>query len=336
MECYTYLRNVTDLLSDGKTPYERRFGQPFKAPIVPFGSWVEYHPIIAKDQSRIHQFGKESITWIVPRICICTRGEFGRVTYWLQTLRSWKRWTHQKSTLKDSMQGNQYFPRIPTSLQTKTSSPSAPNNFAAQKCCSCPLRGGRRALWWILVTMCCTQCPPTKITLCLTPSFIGNWLTVSLQCIWWRSLLSLDTLSRPLKRGRSIVVSKRNFASFIAFDYDTELKSIAESSNKKQTRVLSDGNNISRRRMFPLPAKCHWQRCQRNPHHFFPKETDGIGWCIETCFLVFNFFQRILSGFGSIRGVASGLLRSRCFYDYFLFLVTVGLWHFAIVMHLVQ
>ena len=26
MECYTYLRNVTDLLSDGKTPYERRFG----------------------------------------------------------------------------------------------------------------------------------------------------------------------------------------------------------------------------------------------------------------------------------------------------------------------
>ena len=30
MECYTYLRNVTDLLSDGKTPYERRFGQPFQ------------------------------------------------------------------------------------------------------------------------------------------------------------------------------------------------------------------------------------------------------------------------------------------------------------------
>ena len=34
---------------------------------------------------------------------LCTRGEFGRVTYWLQTLRSWKRWTHQKSTVKDSM-----------------------------------------------------------------------------------------------------------------------------------------------------------------------------------------------------------------------------------------
>ena len=59
MECYIYLRNVTDLLSDGKTPYERRFGKPFEGPIVPFGSLVEYHPITAKDQSRIHQFGKK-------------------------------------------------------------------------------------------------------------------------------------------------------------------------------------------------------------------------------------------------------------------------------------
>ena len=33
----------------------------------------------------------------------CTRSEFGRVTYWLQILRSWKRWTHRKSTQKDSM-----------------------------------------------------------------------------------------------------------------------------------------------------------------------------------------------------------------------------------------
>ena len=59
MECYTYLRNVTDLLSDVKTPYERRFGKPFEGPIIPFGSLVEYHPTTAKDQSRIHQFGKK-------------------------------------------------------------------------------------------------------------------------------------------------------------------------------------------------------------------------------------------------------------------------------------
>ena len=59
MECYTCLRTVTHLLSDGKTPYERRCGQPFKGPIIPFGSLVEYHPFTAKDQSRIHQFGKK-------------------------------------------------------------------------------------------------------------------------------------------------------------------------------------------------------------------------------------------------------------------------------------
>ena len=58
MECCTYLRNIEDLLSDGKTPYERRFGKPFNGPIIPFDSLVEYYPISAKDQSRIHQFGK--------------------------------------------------------------------------------------------------------------------------------------------------------------------------------------------------------------------------------------------------------------------------------------
>ena len=56
---YTYLRNVQDLLSGGKTPYERRFWEPFKGPIIPFGSLVEYYFISAKDQSRIHQCGKK-------------------------------------------------------------------------------------------------------------------------------------------------------------------------------------------------------------------------------------------------------------------------------------
>ena len=35
------------------------FGQPFKGPIFPFGSLVEYYLISAKEQSRIHQFGKK-------------------------------------------------------------------------------------------------------------------------------------------------------------------------------------------------------------------------------------------------------------------------------------
>ena len=59
IECYTNLRNIQDLLSDGKTSYERRFGKPFKGPIIPFGSLVEHYPIQPKDQSRIHHFGKK-------------------------------------------------------------------------------------------------------------------------------------------------------------------------------------------------------------------------------------------------------------------------------------
>ena len=54
-----FLRNVQDLLADGKTPYERRSGEPSKGPIIPFGSLVEYHLFCAKDQSRVHQFGKK-------------------------------------------------------------------------------------------------------------------------------------------------------------------------------------------------------------------------------------------------------------------------------------
>ena len=81
LECYTYLRNVTDLLSDGKTPYERRCGQPFKGPILPFGSMVEYHLLTAKDQSRIHQLGKKVLPGLFLGYALSTRCEFGRVTY---------------------------------------------------------------------------------------------------------------------------------------------------------------------------------------------------------------------------------------------------------------
>ena len=38
---YCNLRNIQDLLSDGKTLYERRFGVPSNGPVIPFGSMVE-------------------------------------------------------------------------------------------------------------------------------------------------------------------------------------------------------------------------------------------------------------------------------------------------------
>ena len=53
--------NVQDFLADGKTPYERRFGESLKGPIIPFGALVEYLPNSARHQARIHQFRKHLI-----------------------------------------------------------------------------------------------------------------------------------------------------------------------------------------------------------------------------------------------------------------------------------
>ena len=74
MECKCYLRNVQDLLADGKTPYERRFGESFKGPIIPFGALVEYLPVSERDKARIHQFGKKVLPGIFPGYTLIVRG----------------------------------------------------------------------------------------------------------------------------------------------------------------------------------------------------------------------------------------------------------------------
>ena len=100
MECYCHLRNMQDLLSDGKTPYERRVGVPFNGPVIPFGAMVEYHPISANDQSRLRQLYCQ----VYSLETRCTREESGKETSWSQTLRNWNRWTHLKAMVKSSMQ----------------------------------------------------------------------------------------------------------------------------------------------------------------------------------------------------------------------------------------
>ena len=60
LECCCYLRNIQDLLSDGKTPYERRFGVPFHGPDILFGAMAEYHIVSAEDLSRLHEFVQKS------------------------------------------------------------------------------------------------------------------------------------------------------------------------------------------------------------------------------------------------------------------------------------
>ena len=62
---------------------------------------------------------------------------------------------------------------------------------------------------------------------------------------------------------------------YIAFDSDTELKSTAEGSDKKQTHMLSDGNIITvGAERFRCPrvffSQFHWHYSQWCPRHFFP------------------------------------------------------------------
>ena len=64
MECHCHLRNVRDKMADGKTAFEKRYGQNFDAPSIPFGTLVEYIPITAKDKSRVRQFGKKTLKGI--------------------------------------------------------------------------------------------------------------------------------------------------------------------------------------------------------------------------------------------------------------------------------
>ena len=103
MECCCYLRNVQDLLADGKTPHKRRSGEPFKGPIIPFGAVVEYHPISIRDQFRLHQFGKRVLPGIfLGYALIAVRIWKGDIL--IADQKNWRQWTHQKHTHDESMQ----------------------------------------------------------------------------------------------------------------------------------------------------------------------------------------------------------------------------------------
>ena len=102
-ECYCYLRNIQDLLSDGKSPNERRFGIPLNGPVVPFGAMVEYHHIPAKDLSRQHHFGPNVLPGVFVGYVLYAGGIW-KGALWSQTLKNWRRWTHLNSTREGSMQ----------------------------------------------------------------------------------------------------------------------------------------------------------------------------------------------------------------------------------------
>ena len=79
-QSYTYLRNIQDLLSDGKTLYERRFGEPvLKDQSFRLVHWLSITLFLRKtSQESIDLEGKFDLDCSLDTLC--TPGEFGRVT----------------------------------------------------------------------------------------------------------------------------------------------------------------------------------------------------------------------------------------------------------------
>jgi hypothetical protein len=61
MECYSFLRNVVDLLQGGKTAYHRKFGMDYPGPTYLFGAWITYLPSSAKDKMKCHAMGQRTL-----------------------------------------------------------------------------------------------------------------------------------------------------------------------------------------------------------------------------------------------------------------------------------
>ena len=85
----------------GRRPMKDVFGNHFKDRLFHLVHWLSIILLLRRTS-------QESINWERKSYLdcssdtLCTRGEFGSVTYWSQTLRSWRRWTHRISTQKKS------------------------------------------------------------------------------------------------------------------------------------------------------------------------------------------------------------------------------------------
>ena len=63
-DCFAFLYNITEVLKDGLTPFEKRWNHKFKGPIIPFGAEVEYRPSHPKGIERTQIHGKKVLSGI--------------------------------------------------------------------------------------------------------------------------------------------------------------------------------------------------------------------------------------------------------------------------------
>ena len=80
MECYCNLRNIQDILSDGKTPNGRQFGMSFNGPAIPNGAMVEHDPISAKGHTEITSIWSKKRCQVCSSVMHCMRKDSGKET----------------------------------------------------------------------------------------------------------------------------------------------------------------------------------------------------------------------------------------------------------------
>ena len=64
MNCFSFLKNVVDLLDGEETAFKRRFTTNFSGPLIPFGAEITWKPISSDDEARLHPFGSKRLSGI--------------------------------------------------------------------------------------------------------------------------------------------------------------------------------------------------------------------------------------------------------------------------------
>ena len=105
---------------------------------------------------------------------------------------------------------------------------------------------------------------------CALPHTILHWdLVGCVLTVYLMRISSERGYSFTTTEEREIGRGVKEKLCFIAFDYDTELTSIAEvPTRSRPTCSQTDTTSLSApcfRCESVFPDKCHWQRCQRNP-----------------------------------------------------------------------
>ena len=54
MECFCFQHCVLDVVKEGKTPFELRYGVKYEGPLIPFGAEVHYKPSSDADVAKLH------------------------------------------------------------------------------------------------------------------------------------------------------------------------------------------------------------------------------------------------------------------------------------------